>query len=101
MDPVEDEKLATFVVESHHRSHPVHDDKSEHFLAERSHDDDLDQENRQQKNSAIASEADGIRPIDQKILKKYISYAKTSVRPALHDVDREKVRVEKRPHLDY
>ena len=91
VDPVEDEKLATFVVDSHHRSHPIRDDN---YLGERSLEDNADQENKLDRNGVIAvTETDGIRTIDQKILKKYISYAKTTVRPALHDVDREKVRI--------
>lgn len=34
---------------------------------------------------------DGPEPIDQQILKKYITYAKTFVHPVFHDVDTEKI----------
>ena len=36
--------------------------------------------------------SEGPEPLDQATLKKYLTYARNNVRPALHDVDTEKVR---------
>ena len=67
------------MVNSHVKSHP--DYKSES-------DDLTDVDDRE---SEYNNDDGGPAPIDQKVLKKYISYAKACVRPVLHDVDSEKV----------
>lgn len=36
---------------------------------------------------------DGPQPLDQAMLRKYIAYARANVKPILHDLDTEKVRV--------
>ena len=38
-----------------------------------------------------AAEEDGPQPLDQQLLRKYVSYARASVKPVLHDVDSEKI----------
>ncbi|CAM8902433.1 unnamed protein product [Rhodiola kirilowii] len=78
VDPVIDEMLANFVIDSHFKSHP----KGTH-LDDRSLND---------------SEEDGqtSMPVDpeilpQDLLKKYITYAKLNVFPRLHDADLDKL----------
>ena len=102
VDPVADEQLANFVVNSHMASHPEFDN-------------DIDEEDDEESNSNLgddASAAGGARgagaghtnepeeadddpmepaPLDQDTLKKYILYARTYVKPILHNVDSEKV----------
>lgn len=99
VDPVIDEQLASFVVSSHMRSHPSNTD---HELD----DDDEQQEAARRRLAASMQQeqdttlmgpgespdaADSIAPLDQDILKKYIAYARANVKPALHDVDSEKI----------
>lgn len=36
---------------------------------------------------------DGIKPLDQETLKKYISYSRAFCRPVIHEVDSEKVNI--------
>ncbi|BBN03861.1 DNA replication licensing factor MCM2 [Marchantia polymorpha subsp. ruderalis] len=71
VDPVTDEMLARFVVESHHKSHPkraVLDDNGS--------------------NAAVNSDEE---ILSQDMLRKYVTYAKQNVFPALHDADLEKI----------
>ncbi len=95
VDPIADEKLALFVANSHIRSHPG-------FNGEEVKQDQIDESDPNGLNNfnedysmgrsgfdAIAS--DGPEPIEQDLLKKYIAYARTQVKPVLHDVDSEKV----------
>jgi DNA replication licensing factor MCM2 len=100
VDPIVDERLATFVVGSHIRSHP---DRALYIS-------DLEVENQQRDNSGLeqkddtdmdgsefngkelgAMQDEGPLPLDQAMLRKYIAYARANVRPILHDIDREKV----------
>ena len=41
--------------------------------------------------AAAEEEQDGPQPLEQQLLRKYISYARASVKPVLHDVDSEKI----------
>lgn len=41
--------------------------------------------------NAVGDEEDGLQPLDQQLLRKYVSYARASVKPVLHDVDSEKI----------
>jgi len=81
------------------RSHPSN---TEHTIDE----DDEEQENARRRFAASVQEqdttllgpgdaqdadADTIQPLDQDILKKYIAYARANIKPALHDVDSEKI----------
>ncbi|XP_071485940.1 DNA replication licensing factor mcm2-like [Diadema antillarum] len=72
VDPVQDELLARFVVDSHIRHHPSHADSSMDDLPE-------------------LPTTSGLEKIPQDILKKYIIYAKDKVHPKLHHMDQEKV----------
>ena len=105
VDPVIDEQLALFVVNSHMRSHP---DNLEHIVEEdeeESDDEDgtggahkrplPDQDNVLNESVMGNNTSTGPQepqPLDQAMLKKYITYARAFVKPFLHDVDSEKVR---------
>ncbi len=103
VDPVVDEKLALFVVNSHMRSHPDHQEGGEEEEEEEDADyreglghEDTDRADDPEHassfhNEGAAPEDGGPAPLDQALLKKYILYAKTFVRPSLHDIDKNKV----------
>jgi DNA replication licensing factor MCM2 len=73
VDPIQDELLATFVVDSHDRHHPdnMKSDK----------DVDTSQQEPQQKKDSI----------DQDLLRKYIIYAKQNYHPKLQKIDSQKL----------
>lgn len=73
VDPTIDERLARFVVGSHVRSHP-HSGGAE--LADRLQADTLLQT---------------VEPLPQEMLRKYLLYAKSRVRPELSQVDVDKI----------
>lgn len=111
VDPVIDEKLATFVVNSHYKSHPnAHENEidsfdmdesalSDDFTSEGDNVmmmDDMTSNNNARNNGKIGGvgmndDDDSPQPLDQAMLKKYITYAKAFVKPILHEVDSEKV----------
>lgn len=74
-----DERLASFVVDSHHRSHPANEV------------DELEAA------ATGGAGADGARPwqptngIDQEALRTYIAYAKKHCHPKLQDADTAKM----------
>ncbi|KAJ0740531.1 putative DNA helicase [Helianthus annuus] len=79
VDPVMDEMLATFVVDSHFKSKPKGanlDDKSVNNSQEDTHD------------TAMLADPE---ILSQDMLKKYITYAKLNVFPRLHDADLDKL----------
>ena len=76
MDPIIDEQLANFVVNSHMRSHPSAAMDDNTIVSE---DNPADDSNLQ--NAAYLD--DGPPPIEQALLKKYITYAKTYTHPVL------------------
>lgn len=67
IDPIQDENLAKFVVNSHIRHHPLSQNKE---LSENNNNTDL---------------------ISQDLLKKYILYAKEKIHPKLHNMDQNKI----------
>ncbi|KAK7275965.1 hypothetical protein RIF29_17093 [Crotalaria pallida] len=76
VDPVTDEMLAQFVVDSHFRSQPKGGNKDD--------------------NKPLSEPQDAPMPADpeilpQELLKKYITYAKMNVFPRLHDADLDKL----------
>eukprot|EP00605_Chrysophyceae_sp_TOSAG23-4_P001465 GSChrysophyteH1.ASY1.ANO1.1601.1 assembled CDS len=75
VDPVADEQLANFVIRSHMKNHPASNPNDD----EEAYDVDEDGNSHEP------------APIDQETLKKYILYARTYVKPILHEVDSEKV----------
>ena len=69
VDPVNDERMARFVTGSHMKHHPANNRG------------ELD----------IAEDENTKNYINQDLLKKYIMYARTKVKPKLHYVDQDKV----------
>ncbi|KAL4424005.1 hypothetical protein ABPG75_001306 [Micractinium tetrahymenae] len=82
VDPVNDEKLAEFVVGSHARSHP--DDIAAERAAE---------EQRGEEGGGADASTSGSDPsmLSQQMLRKYITYAKQTCRPKLQMADYDKV----------
>ena len=74
IDRVMDEKLAKFVVQSHVKNHPKADGNAE-LLA-----------------NPLAAEDDDVEPIDQSLLRKYISYAKKEIHPKINPQDLPKIQ---------
>ncbi|KAL6519058.1 hypothetical protein OROHE_017482 [Orobanche hederae] len=79
VDPVMDEMLAQFVVDSHYKSQPK-GANFDHRSTTNSQDDV--QDSGRQTDPEI---------IPQELLKKYITYAKLNVFPRLHDADLDKL----------
>jgi DNA replication licensing factor MCM2 len=75
VDPIADEHLARFVVGSHMRNHPLSDDADQEVMV------------KIEEQLASASNQSGIEKIPQKLLKKYILYAKERIHPRLHNMD--------------
>ncbi|KAJ3033682.1 MCM DNA helicase complex subunit [Rhizophlyctis rosea] len=75
-DPVDDERLADFVVNSHIRSHPSNAKKGE------------DEDPKEDANGAAALDSD---IIPQDLLRKYIMYAKDRVFPRITEIDHDKI----------
>ncbi|KAL3916765.1 MAG: hypothetical protein SGPRY_006679 [Prymnesium sp.] len=67
VDPIADERLAEFVVESHRRSHP-----------------------RAPAEESDSSEGEG--GVSQGLLRKYLTYARQHVKPVLQDIDAAKIQ---------
>lgn len=74
-DPVQDERLAKFVVSSHIRHHPSK--VNDATLDEIACTDPL--------------QSSDVEPIPQELLKKYIVYAKQHAHPKLTNMDQDKV----------
>lgn len=109
-----DERLANFVVGSHMRSHPSYNpDADENINPANNHttahtsnnqDDDASEHNASTSNASSSAldknmghiHDDGPAPLDQAMLRKYIAYARSNVKPILHDLDTEKVGFTKR-----
>lgn len=84
VDPVVDQQLATFVINSHMRSHPA-------FVPEPVEDEESGEAESAPVGKGAPLGEDGPKALDQKTLKKYITYARANVKPVLHDIDREKI----------
>lgn len=94
VDPIVDEKLANFVINSHMKSHP-------NKAASKNSEPQSLQPMEEEKTSSLENDIgnsdsifntdssllDDPQPIPQDLLKKYIAYAKTQVKPILHDLD--------------
>jgi DNA replication licensing factor MCM2 len=87
VDPVEDERLAKFVVNSHDRARRAVEDSSGKGKSTSSNrrngeqDDDMDIDN----NGSSGG------PIPQELLRKYILYARQYCQPKLYQIDQDKV----------
>lgn len=99
VDPVLDERLALFVVDSHMRSHPLIDADVEDDP--NAVDEDMDEDivesrhtaqTRLQKLDRLFQDKEReISPIPQATLAKYINYARARAFPRLHHMDMDKV----------
>ena len=111
VDPITDERLASFVTTSHMKSHPkTHQFLREHgklpaalidpmsaaLPMEESEEESKNHFIQQQQQSETLYQntfANEIQPIEQNLLKKYISYARTQIRPILHENNAELSKV--------
>ncbi|BAO39433.1 DNA replication licensing factor MCM2 [Kluyveromyces marxianus] len=101
VDEESDQRLASFVVDSHIRSHPdkdledPNDNGNEGGDEEANDNEDRDDgaplSSKQRRLQSHRRREDEISPIPQHILMKYIHYARTKVYPKLHQMDMDKV----------
>ena len=86
VDPAEDERLASFVVNSHGRAHPsANSVDSNQNAMETEHDTEM----RDQQVNGGEPKQEG--EIPQELLRKYILYAREKCRPKLYQIDQDKV----------
>ncbi|XP_075525448.1 DNA replication licensing factor Mcm2 [Dermacentor variabilis] len=81
VDPVQDEKLARFVIDSHIRHHP-------NANSQEDADETMEQDSQSQHDESGDT---GPEKIPQDLLQKYIMYARDKVHPKLHQMDQDKV----------
>ncbi|KAJ2719462.1 MCM DNA helicase complex subunit [Coemansia sp. Benny D115] len=77
VDPIKDEMLGRFVVQSHSRSHPL-------FQQQQSESSEMDAEN-------AVSGATDVDVIPQDLLRKYIMYARENIQPRMSERYSDKV----------
>lgn len=83
VDPTEDERLASFVVNSHGRAHPnARGATSDDMNVERDGDSEETINNREPRQEGA---------IPQELLRKYILYAREKCTPKLYQIDQDKV----------
>lgn len=87
VNPELDERLASFVIDSHMRSHPANEEAG----GDDDMKDDQGQTLRERMTQHAKEKESEISPIPQDILARYISYARTKVSPKLHQMDMDKV----------
>lgn len=86
VDPVEDERLAKFVVNSHGRAHPAaHSSDGNQSAMDIAREDGI----RDQQINGGEPKQEG--EIPQELLRKYILYAREKCRPKLYQIDQDKV----------
>ncbi|ODQ48204.1 hypothetical protein PICMEDRAFT_16015 [Pichia membranifaciens NRRL Y-2026] len=103
-NPENDERLATFVVDSHMRSYPDDGDEddldegsdAENIKEDGESDDEMNEEmmrerrKKRQEKIKRAKESE-ISPIPQDVLVKYLYYARSRIQPKLNQMDMDKV----------
>lgn len=85
VDPSEDERLASFVVRSHGRAHPMNTSSARR---------DMPNGNTVGDNMEVDGdhhEQEAAGPISQELLRKYIMYARERVQPKLSGIDQDKI----------
>lgn len=108
VEPTEDERLASFVVESHHRANPprpLHDDKGnlvdangnlidqEGYRLDKKGNrlpltqEEIDRRETQKRKQEEEKEGE----IPQELLRKYILYARERCHPKLYQIDQDKI----------
>lgn len=86
VDPVDDERLADFVISSHMRSNPIKKVVDPDAPVDEAPEEDEDDDNK------VRGTAESGLTIDQDLLQKYILYARTYVQPVMSsDLDTRKV----------
>lgn len=85
-----DERLASFVLDSHMRSHPDEDDLVDDEL-DMDLEDTPSKSKKQRQEDINKRKEQEISPINQELLSKYIGYARTKIHPKLHQMDMDKV----------
>lgn len=80
VDPEEDERLASFVVNSHGRAHPTGNPAIGESELNPADDMEVDGTNQKPKGE-----------ISQELLRKYILYAREKCRPKLYQIDQDKI----------
>jgi DNA replication licensing factor MCM2 len=80
VDPAEDERLASFVVNSHGRAHPALNSAESQGTNSKGNGESMDVD-----SAGPRSE------IPQELLRKYILYAREHCRPKLYQIDKDKI----------
>ncbi|CAI4054991.1 hypothetical protein SKDZ_02G0840 [Saccharomyces kudriavzevii ZP591] len=100
VDEEADQRLATFVVDSHVRSHPENDEDEENEAPKDNGESAIEQGEdeineqltaRQRRLQRQRKKEEEISPISQELLMKYIHYARTKIYPKLHQMDMDKI----------
>ncbi|EAA63976.1 hypothetical protein AN2491.2 [Aspergillus nidulans FGSC A4] len=107
VDPSEDERLASFVIESHHRANPSKPLRDEHGNLINADGERIDEEGYridddgirlplrpdeiEARNAARDNDDEKEGEIPQELLRKYILYAREHCRPKLYQIDQDKV----------
>lgn len=78
VDVEADRRLASFVIDSHTRSHPNYIRPTVDAVAHHT-------------DSAVQQALTGAGPVSQDLLRKYILYARERVQPKLHNIDEDKI----------
>ncbi|CAK4032221.1 DNA replication licensing factor mcm2 [Lecanosticta acicola] len=87
VDPAEDERLASFVVNSHGRAHPVMSSS----LGAQTQTTAADGESMEVDGEEGQNAAKPKSEIPQELLRKYILYAREHCRPKLYQIDQDKI----------
>uniref|UniRef100_A0A915PJC1 DNA replication licensing factor MCM2 n=1 Tax=Setaria digitata TaxID=48799 RepID=A0A915PJC1_9BILA len=81
IDPVEDERLANFVVDSHRKHHPNVKESQEKEV----------KQNSQQSCQPEKDPTTGLELIPQTMLRKYLMYARENIHPKLEQLPQDKI----------
>ncbi|KAL4814730.1 MCM2/3/5 family-domain-containing protein [Aspergillus spinulosporus] len=107
VDPSEDERLASFVIESHHRANPSKPLRDEHGNLINADGERIDEEGYridddgirlpfrpdeiEARDAARGNDDENEGEIPQELLRKYILYAREHCHPKLYQIDQDKV----------
>lgn len=87
VNPELDERLASFVLDSHMRSHPSNVDD----IFDEDQETNEQQTRRDRISKVTRQKESEISPISQELLSKFIAYSRAKVSPKLHQMDMDKV----------
>lgn len=91
VNPELDERLASFVIDSHMRSHPAIDEETVDTEDGMEISANASQTRRERITQSTKQRESEISPIPQELLAKYISFARAKVSPKLQQMDMDKV----------